>query len=613
MKKILSLIVSMIIIVSIFITNAYSEEGQSPAIGMSSIISKSQHPSGGSKLYHGYNEMIYINDEIHVGIRIKDGVGLDGKDNIVYCYDQSKSFPTSENAQYVESDGKWIDDRCLYSRTENYLEADDPYINAYGKEKKQKIALALYIGYPNDAYGIYEYEYKDKLTSDEARKMTQNLLWDITSGNLGEYTPSGYFTQNMCDYYNSLYNRFIKNFVEGSEFFPSNPEIKGNLTLSKNGDRWYSSPMYLNGISGTYCDIILTTSDTEMAVYHYPSGEIANFFNPIKVGEKFFLSTTNKPNDLFLRIDWFSESAKFYFYKHEKGGKGAKGGENNIQNLIRVEPSINKGNANYILKEDGSTQRVDDSLIKIPVKKEWKGNLPREEIKVWILSNGNKLFYKTLNEKNNWSVEFDVPRIDSNDNVINYTVIEDPVPNGWTSQITGDKENGFIITNYEIIDFEEDTTPEGEHGSLPDGTITEEEEEWGQNEGDIDFEEDTTPEGEHGSLPDGTITETEEDSYPPQPEESKPTPEPTPQPDESKPTPQPTPQPGENNPVPQPGENNPAPQPEAVDTWENIPDTSDESRLIRYTVLAILSIVLLVLFNIRKKERKGYEKEKQNI
>ena len=461
------------------------------------------------------------------------------------------------------------------------------------------------------------------------------------------------------------------------------------------GDRWYSSPMYLNGISGTYCDIILTTSDTEMAVYHYPSGEIANFFNPIKVGEKFFLSTTNKPNDLFLRIDWFSESAKFYFYKHEKGGKGAKGGENNIQNLIRVEPSINKGNANYILKEDGSTQRVDDSLIKIPVKKEWKGNLPREEIKVWILSNGNKLFYKTLNEKNNWSVEFDVPRIDSNDNVINYTVIEDPVPNGWTSQITGDKENGFIITNYEIIDFEEDTTPEGEHGSLPDGTITEEEEEWGQNDGNIDFEEDTTPEGEHGSLPDGSITETEEDSRLPQPGENNPAPQPgennpapqpgennpTPQPGENNPVPQPgennpapqpgennpapqpgennpvpqpgennpapqpgennpapqpgennlapqpgennpvpqpgennpAPQPGENNPAPQPGENNPAPQPEAVDTWENIPDTSDESRLIRYTVLAILSIVLLVLFNIRKKERKGYEKEKQNI
>ncbi len=117
MKKILSLILFGLQILSLFSFPCYAAE----------------------TLYQGYNELIALNGEkppAHTGLRIKDGIGADGKDNIVYCYNLEKSYPTSENATYYENDlSQGEDDRCFYTRIENYLESHDDYIEKYVNTK----------------------------------------------------------------------------------------------------------------------------------------------------------------------------------------------------------------------------------------------------------------------------------------------------------------------------------------------------------------------------------------------------------------------------------------------------------------------------------------------
>ena len=464
-------------------------------------------------LYQGYSEIIAVNDEfppMHTGIRIKDGKGFDGNDNIAYCYNLEKSYPTGQNATFEGND-----DRCFYSRIENYLETDDPYINKYGKDKKQKIALALYVGYPNDAYGDYERNFKNIITPDEARYMTQNLLWDITNNRLGDYVPDSSFSKNMCDYYNALYNNYIKDFKEGTVFFPGKPQIEGNMNMHKTEHGWATGPLSLTGIKGAYCEIELITSDPNLNVYHYSSKKPVTDTHPLPAGDEFFLSTTNDPKNSSIGLDWSCESAKFYFYEHKKGGKNVTGKEGNVQNLIRVQPNLDTGIDWFKWDTQCNTDRFSDEMIDITLEKKWEDAPPEntESINIWILADGERMICCELNQKNNWKATITLPKFYINGNIISYSVEESPVPDGYKSLVTGDSQSGFIITNSKIItdnsgsiDITEDTMP-GESGSVADGSIIETEE----NSGSVDITEDTMP-GESGSIPDGSIIETEENS-----------------------------------------------------------------------------------------------------
>lgn len=94
--------------------------------------------------YQGYHDIIYLsNGDEYIGIRIKDGQGNDGKDNIVYCYDLANSYPNGQNSE----------DKTYYERIDNYLESNDILTEIYGKDKKVQIASILKVGYLNDSYG----------------------------------------------------------------------------------------------------------------------------------------------------------------------------------------------------------------------------------------------------------------------------------------------------------------------------------------------------------------------------------------------------------------------------------------------------------------------------
>ena len=692
MRKFVSLFLSLFLVLGLF---SYP------------ISSKAQNI-----LYQGYNEEIEVrttSNTTRIGLRIKDGKGKDGNDNIVYCYDQNMSYPTSEHATYGGED-----DRCYYSRIDNYLESSDPYTEKYGKEKKQKIALALYVGYPHDGYGDYESCFKDRVTPDEARIMTQNLIWDITLDNLGKYTPDKRYSQAMCDYYNHIYGEYIESFYEGAEFFPAKPNIKGDMTLKKDNSsgQWVSGLLYISGIKGSPVDIELSANDQDMKLYSFDhNGDVVLVDNTsfLIVGIPFFIATPNKPTQQKIELRWTTQAAKFYFYKHEKGGKNVTGGETNVQNLIRVEPYTQRGNITYHLKNDGTTEEIVDTILDIQVKKEWseppKAN---EKINVHIFADGEKLFYHELSSENNWETTFHVPERNSYGNKIKYDVLECPVPIGYSSSISGNAADGFVITNtkektsvsvkkewigdkassvtvylladgvktgksavltednswqytfsnldqkktdgneikytveeepidgYKVtisgsadreflitnsqiiignndIEFEENTTPEGEHGSLPDGTITETEEESGSNSENIEFEENTTPEGEHGSLPDDTITETEEDTSnsksDPEPEsESKSEPQPESEPEsesesKSKPKPESELKPNLDSDAEHTPEQNPTTndkihtKDDEKDKLDNVPDTYDITNIKKYLSFSIIFIFIALLIN----------------
>lgn len=176
------------------------------------------------ELYQGYKEPIIVNgkvDSIVQGLRIKDG-----KDNIAYCYDAKKHFPTEENPLPVLSG----DVRCWYSRIDDYLGSDDGFTIAYGEEKKKKTALALFVAYPLDGYGDYKNSFSDKLTEDEARYVTQHLIWAITE-NIDTNHIIKDFSDPMKDYYRTLYHTYIEDFTEETEFFRSEPKLEGEYDL----------------------------------------------------------------------------------------------------------------------------------------------------------------------------------------------------------------------------------------------------------------------------------------------------------------------------------------------------------------------------------------------
>lgn len=82
----------------------------------------------------------------------------------------------------------------------------------------------------------------------------------------------------------------------------------------------------------------------------------------------------------------------------------------------------------------------------ISVEKVWQGGTEKA-VTVKLLQNGN--VYKTvqLSEDNNWQASFEnVPLVDATGKAYTYTVEEINVE-GYTSKVTGNADNGFVITN----------------------------------------------------------------------------------------------------------------------------------------------------------------------
>ena len=113
----------------------------------------------------------------------------------------------------------------------------------------------------------------------------------------------------------------------------------------------------------------------------------------------------------------------------------------------------------YAVKISGN-QKNGYSLLNIPgmslqVEKRWNGE-KANQVEIKLLADGVEKDKVILSEAEQWTHTFtNLPRLDENDgHEIVYTVAETAV-DGYTTSITGDAVNGFIVTNTKT------TTPPG--------------------------------------------------------------------------------------------------------------------------------------------------------
>lgn len=88
----------------------------------------------------------------------------------------------------------------------------------------------------------------------------------------------------------------------------------------------------------------------------------------------------------------------------------------------------------------------ENPLLSIKVTKTWQGD-PAASCKVILTANGNEDGSVILNQENNWEHTFlNKPKKDADYQDIRYSVKEVELP-GYTSEITGNVTDGFVITN----------------------------------------------------------------------------------------------------------------------------------------------------------------------
>ncbi len=452
-------------------------------------------------LYQGYYEFIDVNGQEKAGIRIKDGQEDDGRDKIVYCYDVKYSYPTKENPMPYE--GK--DNRCWYTRIDNYLDSHDDITNAYGEKTKQKIAMALYAGFPNDAFGHYE---NYGISEDEARYMTQQMVWDITNNSCQPYNPSETISASMANYYNKIYADCIEHFEEGNYFHQGYCSLEGDLKMQYYPDEncWRTEQIKTFGDKGY---LYFKNLPLDIRVYnHEDDRDITD--EEIKIGTSFYLRSDTKPEEnLNINISYTFNMVKFYFYEFTKGGYSIIINKP-IQNLIRVEPTQTLLSTDfYISLDNGTVSQSGQFDITItedtdPDSGE-SGSIPDDSvIETEEDSNIVDIIEDTMPGESGSIPDGSVIETEEDSNIVD--IIEDTNPDSGES---GSIPDGSVIETEEdsnIVDIIEDTMP-GESGSIPDGSVIETEE----DSNIVDIIEDTMP-GESGSISENSVTETEEDS-----------------------------------------------------------------------------------------------------
>ena len=95
-----------------------------------------------------------------------------------------------------------------------------------------------------------------------------------------------------------------------------------------------------------------------------------------------------------------------------------------------------------------------DEKITIKVDKKWLGKVA-DEITVYLMNGASVVEEKTVNasaakdgDENTWELTFEAPKYDKDGNEITYTVAEAALA-GYTTEIVGNQNDGFVITKKE--------------------------------------------------------------------------------------------------------------------------------------------------------------------
>ncbi len=81
-----------------------------------------------------------------------------------------------------------------------------------------------------------------------------------------------------------------------------------------------------------------------------------------------------------------------------------------------------------------------------------KDGLRPDNVTVKLIANGGVIAYAVLDPTNNWNMVFsNLPKYDENKVLINYSIIESAVPNGYMAIVTNTSNNNFTVKNIQTV------------------------------------------------------------------------------------------------------------------------------------------------------------------
>ena len=122
-----------------------------------------------------------------------------------------------------------------------------------------------------------------------------------------------------------------------------------------------------------------------------------------------------------------------------------------------TENAVNEYTTTYSGDTLTITNKHIPELTSVTIKKEWDDNQNQDgkrtdSVNVSVMNGATSVANETLSNDNSWTYTFEnLPKY-SNGTIIPYTVLENNIPEGYTPVITGDKDNGYTITNKHIPD-----------------------------------------------------------------------------------------------------------------------------------------------------------------
>ncbi|MBO3405547.1 SpaA isopeptide-forming pilin-related protein, partial [Clostridium perfringens] len=330
----------------------------------------------------------------------------DDGEKTVYCYNHDYKPPGSPNEDSIN--------KTYYTREESYLNTDDELMDKYGKEIKERIAALLVYGYPLNSSNLME---QYGLNEDQARYITQQLVWDITNGNDAPFGDK----YGMYGYYDKLLELSkIKKFEQG------NLNLIGNFKFIQRNGIYLTDKLSTTGNSGSFT---ITNLPENMAVKDWNTNQILND-KPIKVGQEFYIESSAKPDSsLKLKISYNYQEVKFYFYKYSRGGLNTNP-DLPYQSLIRAELEDKFTEKPYEISIDGNFVPSQDIGKVVLTKKDSKnGNLLEGAVFNLQDQQGNNIRTNLITDENGQIILNDLAPGD-------YQFVETKAPNGYELDTT---------------------------------------------------------------------------------------------------------------------------------------------------------------------------------
>ncbi|BDU93788.1 hypothetical protein SNUCP_33050 (plasmid) [Clostridium perfringens A] len=308
-------------------------------------------------------------------------------------------------------------------------------MDKYGKEIKERIAALLVYGYPLNSSNLME---QYGLNEDQARYITQQLVWDITNGNDAPFGDK----YGMYGYYDKLLELSkIKKFEQG------NLNLIGNFKFIQRNGIYLTDKLSTTGNSGSFT---ITNLPENMAVKDWNTNQILND-KPIKVGQEFYIESSAKPDSsLKLKISYNYQEVKFYFYKYSRGGLNTNP-DLPYQSLIRAELEDKFTEKPYEISIDGNFVPSQDIGKVVLTKKDSKnGNLLEGAVFNLQDQQGNNIRTNLITDENGQIILNDLAPGD-------YQFVETKAPNGYELDTTPVKFT-IVVGQTETVNIEKVNT-----------------------------------------------------------------------------------------------------------------------------------------------------------